>query len=100
MGPWFPSKPDTPRPALRTEADLWPEDGDTHIDTRAMEPPGPAVAILTQLESMGDNAQLIAYLDREPIFLFPELEERDWSWEIENKEPGDVRLRIFRWAGD
>jgi hypothetical protein len=45
---------------------------------------------------------LIAHLDREPIFLYPELDDRSWSHELITSSCGDpdcedeVRLRLVR----
>jgi hypothetical protein len=45
---------------------------------------------------------LIAHLDREPIFLYPELDDRGWSHEVMESSCGGqdcadgVRLRMVR----
>lgn len=81
-------------PAARTEPTIWQEDGRTHIDLRGMEPPQPALAILKLLEIQPADGQVVAHLDRQPVFLYPELDERGWSWEIEKSEADEVRLRL------
>jgi hypothetical protein len=35
---------------------------------------------------------VIAHLEREPVFLYPELAERGWSHALVPGEPGEVRL--------
>ena len=73
-GPMNPPRPDTPRIWQTPEAD--------HIDVRGLEPPQPMVAILRLLDSNAAGSTVIAHLDREPIFLYPELDERGWSHEV------------------
>ena len=41
-----------------------------------MQPPEPMVRILAEVEEMPAGAVLFALLHREPLFLFPELENR------------------------
>ncbi len=96
MSAWFSSGRESGRPAPRTEPTFWQEDGRAHIDVRGMEPPGPAVAILKLLENQPQNGQVVAHLDRQPLFLYAELEERGWGWEIEKNEPDEVRLALSR----
>ena len=74
----------------------WVEDGVPHLDVRGLEPPQPMVAIIRALEEPEPVDSLIAHLDREPIYLFPELDERGWTHEILAREPGEVRLAIRR----
>jgi hypothetical protein len=88
-----------------------PEDGSRkwrasegiHIDVRGLAPPDPAVEILQLIDSGEAGTVLIAHLDREPIFLYPELDDRGWSYEIIPAFCGDatceetVRLCLVRW---
>ncbi|PWB65756.1 MAG: hypothetical protein C3F17_03160 [Bradyrhizobiaceae bacterium] len=71
-----------------------------HIDVRGLEPPEPMVAILTLIDSDQVDCALIAHLDREPIFLYPELDDRGWAHEIVESSCGgacgDVQLRLVR----
>lgn len=53
-----------------------------HLDNRTLEPPEPMVRILHQLESLGQDDQLVALMDREPVFLFPALQKKGFEWEI------------------
>lgn len=72
------------------------------MDVRGLEPPEPMVEILGLIDSGQAGTVLIAHLDREPIFLYPELDDRGWAHEV--MEPGcaagdcadGVRLRITR----
>ena len=76
-------------PVVRTEPDFWEADGVRHIDVRGMTPPGPAVAILTLLDELGAGAEIIAHIDREPVLLLPDLDERGRDYELhESDGPG------------
>lgn len=89
-----------------------PEDGPrtwrtadaVHIDVRGLDPPEPMVAILGVIDSGEAGSVLVAHLDREPIFLYPELDDRGWSHELMPSSCGDthcedgVTLRIERWG--
>ncbi len=83
---------------------IWRTPDAVHIDVRGLEPPDPMVAILQLIDSGEANPVLIAHLDREPIFLYPELDDRGWSHEIEPSScadthcDGSVTLRIARWG--
>lgn len=83
---------------------MWRADDALHIDVRGLDPPEPMVAILRAIDSGEADTALVAYLDREPIFLYPELDDRGWSHEImqsscgrSNCEDG-VMLRIERYG--
>lgn len=75
------------------------EDGVPCLDLRRLEPPRPAVAILTFLEGPDVGDSVIVRLARDPVFLYPELAARGWAWEPLHVEPQDVRLRLVRKAG-
>jgi hypothetical protein len=77
----------------------WSEAGETHIDVRGLAPPDPLVSILRLLDllrSQGDEASVIAHLDRDPVMLYPELAQIGWEAEHIEGEPGEVRLRLRR----
>lgn len=57
----------------------WHDEEGLHLDLRGLEPPQPMVAILSEIES-GATGPLILHMDRDPIFLYQELEDRGWSW--------------------
>lgn len=57
----------------------WPEP-DTRLDNRGLEPPEPMVRILAAAEQLKPGATLSALLSREPMFLFPQLEQRGFRW--------------------
>lgn len=63
-----------------------------HVDTRGLAPPDPMIAVLWHIEQPGQTGPITVHLDRNPVYLFPELAERGWCHEIANDEPGDVRI--------
>lgn len=73
-----------------------------HIDLRGLEPPEPMVMILRMLDGGEADGPLVAHLDREPIFLYPELDDRGWNHEIVSSARtghaarDDVVLRLTR----
>jgi hypothetical protein len=80
---------------------IWRNADGVHIDVRGLNPPEPMIAIL-QLLDASETATVIAHLDREPIFLYPELDERGWGYEMLPSQCGDescdhdIRLRLVR----
>ncbi len=70
------------------EADGW------HIDVRGLEPPQPLVAILRLIGSLRDPTPVIVHHDRDPVMLYPELAERDWTAVPIEAEPREVRLYL------
>jgi hypothetical protein len=83
---------------------MWRTADAVHIDLRNLEPPEPMIAILQAIDEGAVDLALIAHLDREPIFLYPELDDRGWSHEIipsscagTHCEDG-VMLRMVRWG--
>jgi hypothetical protein len=75
------------------------EGGVRCLDLRGLEPPRPAVTILTFLDGPDAGDVVIVRLARDPIFLYPELAARGWDWEPLRSEPQDVRLRLVRKSG-
>jgi hypothetical protein len=56
----------------------WTDADGVHIDVRGLVPPGPLVAILALVETMGDASAIIVHHDRDPKLLYPELAELGW----------------------
>ena len=83
---------------------IWRTEEGVHIDVRGLEPPEPMVEILRMIDQGAVESVLIAHLDREPIFLYPELVDRGWNHEIVPSTCGEpdcadeVKLRIVRWS--
>ena len=51
--------------------------------------------ILRTLPDLEDDDELVALMDREPVFLYPELERRGYGWDIVLEGDG-YRLTIRR----
>ena len=90
------------RPAEKRR--IWRTADAIHIDLRGLEPPEPMVAILQAIDGGEVDTVLIAHLDREPIFLYPELDDRGWSHELIQCPDGStdcedgVMIRMLRWG--
>jgi hypothetical protein len=73
-----------------------------HLDLRGLDPPEPMVTILRLIDGGQAEPVLIAHFDREPIFLYPELDDRGWTHEIVSSTCGGahcgdaVTLRLIR----
>jgi hypothetical protein len=82
-------------------ARVWQEADALHLDIRGLDPPEPMVEILRTIDG-GEVDVVVAHLDREPIFLYPELDDRGWAHEIIACECGgaacadEVKLRMVR----
>lgn len=63
------------------------------VDNRGLEPPEPMVRILTALNELEPQGELVALMDREPLMLYPELERRGYTWEF-GKDADHYVLRI------
>lgn len=65
------------------------------LDNRGLGPPEPLVRILSALEELAPGEVLEAWNDREPLLLYPELEARGATIEVE-PGPAGVHLLIRR----
>ena len=78
----------------------WRSDEGLHLDLRGLDPPDPMVIVLRTIDSGEAGAVIIAHFDREPIFLYPELDDRGWTHEMIASSCGgahcgdDVALRL------
>lgn len=75
--------------------DVWPEPT-RYLDCSDMQPPEPMVSILAEVEDMPAGAVLFALLHREPLFLFPELENRGHAWVGNFDETGNAYRIMIR----
>ncbi len=81
-------------PGAPEGARFWRQDDDAHIDVRGLEPPLPMIAVLSWIENPESLDRVLVHLDREPIFLYPELNERAWTYEIVQGKPDEVLLAL------
>jgi hypothetical protein len=75
-------------------AKIWRTDDGVHVDVRGLEAPAPLISILRIIDGGDHQGAVIVHLRRQPVYLFPELAERGWSWEQIPGEPGEVRLLL------
>lgn len=83
---------------------LWYEADGLHVDLAGLEPPELVITILGLIDGGEAGATLTAHLDREPIALYPQIEERGWDYEVlescGNADHGDeIKLRLVRLRG-
>ena len=65
-------------------------------DVRNLEMPQPMMTIVEELEKLSANKALFVYHKRIPVFLLPELKEREFDYRIKEIAPGEVHLLIFK----
>jgi len=68
----------------------------TVLDVRGLEPPQPMVRILDALGQLSAGECLEVHHDRRPLFLYPQLDERGFLYETDERAPGLVHIRIRR----
>ena len=83
-------------------SDMWLTAEGIHLDVHGLKPPQPMIRILGLIDSGEAGDVLIIHFDVEPIFLYPELDDRGWSHDIVAPSCGDaacedeVQLRVVR----
>jgi len=83
---------------------MWRAADSVHIDLRGLAPSEPLATVLRVIESGEVNAALIGHFDQEPMYLYPELEDRGWTHEIVESHCGSLdceggfMLRMVRWG--
>ncbi len=66
------------------------------IDVRQMEMPKPMITILEALDKLPSGKALFVHHKRIPVFLLPELSERNLDYRIKEIGEGDVLMLIFK----
>jgi len=66
------------------------------IDVRNLEMPLPMLTILEAVDSLPAGNALFVYHKRIPVFLLPELVQRQFDYRIKEISDGDVHLLIFK----
>lgn len=72
------------------------KDGLQTIDVRQMDMPLPMITILDALDKLPAETALFVYHKRIPVFLLPELVDRNFSYRIKEISDGEVHLIIFK----
>ncbi len=80
-------------PGSAPGAAFWPDPAQV-LDLAGLPPPEPMVRILETLAAMTPGEVLFALLDREPMFLFPELAHRGHEW-AGNFAPDGLSYRLM-----
>ena len=83
------------RNARPASAEVWPAP-DARLDNRGLAPPEPLVRILDALEHLPGGGVLEAINDRDPVFLYPQLEERGALVRTHKRDDGSVHILIRR----
>jgi len=66
------------------------------LDVRHLEMPQPMIAILDAVDDLPCGSALFVYHKRIPVFLLPELRERNFDYRIKEIRDGEVQLLIFK----
>jgi uncharacterized protein (DUF2249 family) len=60
----------------------------TQLDARGLEPPQPMMKILEAVAALPAGATLVAHTDRQPLLLYPLLEQRGFTYETTPQSDG------------
>ncbi len=71
-------------------------DSTEYIDVRELQMPQPMHTILDALDRLPAETALFVYHKRIPVFLLPELSERQFDYRIREIRDGEVNLLIYR----
>jgi TusA-related sulfurtransferase len=66
------------------------------LDARGLEPPQPMVKILEAIATLPPDATLAAHTDRQPMLLYPMLEQRGFAYETIKQSDGSHLTHIRR----
>lgn len=66
------------------------------LDNRGLQPPEPMLRILAALETLPPGATLVALNDRQPLLLYPQLEELGCRYQTEPLPEGGYRVVIVK----
>ena len=74
----------------------WTDADGVHLDLTGLEAPAPMLAVMAEINA--SDAPLTLHMDREPIFLYPDLQEMGWVWTVQgadNPGTGEAAFVIF-----
>lgn len=66
------------------------------IDCYGMEPPEPMVQVLEAVAQMKPTEAVLMLHQRNPVHLFPKLEERGLEYHLEEETDGSIELLIWQ----
>jgi TusA-related sulfurtransferase len=61
---------------------VWTTSEGTHLDVRGLDCPEPMVRVLGMIDRGEGGNVLIVHINQEPVFLYPELADRGWTYEV------------------
>lgn len=64
------------------------------LDARGLEPPQPMMKILEAVAALPAGATLAAHTDRQPLLLYPILEQRGFTYETTTQSDGSHLTHI------
>ncbi|MCX6893979.1 MAG: DUF2249 domain-containing protein [Verrucomicrobia bacterium] len=67
-----------------------------NLDARGLEPPQPMMRILEAVTALPPDATLVAHTDRQPLLLYPQLEQRGFNYRTEPQPDGSHLTQIRR----
>lgn len=71
------------------------EDGSTvYLDVRGLEPPQPMAMILETMARLDPSKRLVVHHERVPMFLYPKLDEKGYTYETHELDQHNVQLII------
>lgn len=73
---------------------IWRSGDVVHIDVRGLQAPRPLVAILALIDGGAHDARIVVHHNRDPLYLYPELEDRGWQYQRLPGPEGEVRLDL------
>lgn len=65
------------------------------LDARGLPPPEPMERVLAVIHALGDGEYLRAFLPREPLPLYPLLQQTGFDWHA--RGAGDIPCELFVW---
>jgi len=92
---WFYREPGATGHAAQAEPAITSADRDTLVvDVRGLDPPEPMVRVLERLDALRPGQRIVVLHERRPMLLYPQLEDRGFTHETEELEPGLVRIVV------
>ncbi len=70
------------------------EDGTVYLDVRRLEPPQPMAMILETMARLDPSKRLVVQHERVPMFLYPKLDEKGYTYETHELDQHNVQLII------
>lgn len=68
------------------------------IDFRGLSSPTPLVGTMKALAALTENMHFEGLYPHNPVHLFPNLMEENWTWEVLEQTGDEVLLKIFKKA--